>query len=135
MGDQNHTGRGSRSVRALAAAALVLGMHAFVASVFADELIVGDATSDPDDPASAQSVQRSVDSGDQPWRLDPLEVARADTAVFGINPDDPMQVVQEDAGAARVRAQHAGKVYEIGLTQPERPGPTGIWVVTSVNAI
>lgn len=34
---------------------------------------------------------------------------------------------------ARVHAQHAGNTYEIRLIQPARLGPSGIWVVTSVE--
>src|SRR5262249_12543721 len=93
------------------------------------------AASDLADPASAQTVQRSVDTGDQPWRLDPLQVAHADTAAFGLNPNDPMQLVRQEAGSAQIRAQHAGKTYEIGLIQPARLGPSGIWVVMSVHLI
>lgn len=92
-----------------------------------------DAATDLVDPAAAQSVQGAVDAGDQPWRLDPLEVARADARAFGISPGDPMQLVHEEAGAALVRCQHAGKTYEIELKQPARLGPSGIWVVTTIR--
>jgi hypothetical protein len=85
------------------------------------------------DLSSAQPVQRAVDAGDQPWRLDPLEVARADTAAFGFGPNDPMDLIQEQPGAARVRAQHVGTSYEIRLIQPARLGPSGIWIATSVR--
>jgi hypothetical protein len=85
------------------------------------------------DLSSAQPFQRAVDGGDQPWRLDPLEVARADTAAFGFGPNDPMDLIQEQRGAARVRAQHAETNYEIRLIQPARLGPSGIWIVTSVQ--
>lgn len=110
----------------------------------ADGVVVADAiawvgplgsnpASDLADPASAQTVQHAVDTGDQPWRLDPLQVARADTAGFGFSPDDPMQLTHEEAGSARVHAQHEGHAYEIRLIQPARLGPSGIWVVTSVQ--
>jgi hypothetical protein len=92
-----------------------------------------DSASELADPASAQTVQHAVDSGDQPWRLDPLQVARADTAAFGLGPDDPLQLIGEESGSARVRAQHAGRTYEIRLIQPARLGLSGIWVVTSVQ--
>lgn len=92
-----------------------------------------DATSDLANPASAESVQHAVDTGDQPWRLDPLQVAHTDTTAFGMSPDDPMQLVHEEPGSARVRAQHAGKTYDIGLIQPARLGPAGIWIVTTVQ--
>jgi hypothetical protein len=85
------------------------------------------------DLASAEPVQRAVDTGDQPWRLDPLEVARADASVLGFGPTDRMQLVEEKAGSARVRARHAGVTCDIQLIQPARLGPSGIWVVESVQ--
>lgn len=85
------------------------------------------------DPASAQSVQHAVDTSDQPWRLEPLQAARADTAGFGYSADDPMRLMHEEAGPARLRAQHAGNTYEIRLIQPARLGPSGIWVVRSIQ--
>jgi hypothetical protein len=87
------------------------------------------------DLASAQPVQRAVDKGDQPWRLDPLEVARADATALGFGPNDPMDLAQEQAGTAQVRAQHAGNSYEIRLIQPARLGASGIWVITSVQLV
>ena len=106
--------------------------------VIADAIAwVGPLGSDPandiSDPAAAQIVQHAVDTGDQPWRLDPLEVARADTAAFGFSAADPMQLIDQEPGSAHVRAQHAGKTYEIHVIQPARLGSSGIWVVTSVQ--
>ncbi len=92
-----------------------------------------DAASDLVDTASAQTVQHAVDAGDQPWRLDPVEVARADTAAFGFSPADPMQLIDREIGSAHVRAQHAGNTYDIQLIQPARLGSSGVWVVTSVQ--
>ena len=87
------------------------------------------------DLAAAQPLQRAVDVGDQPWRLDPLDVARADATVLGFGPTDPMQLVEEKTGSARVRAQHAGATYDIRVIQPARLGPTGVWVVESVRGV
>jgi hypothetical protein len=87
------------------------------------------------DLAAAQPFQRAVDAGDEPWRLDPLEAARADAAVLGFDAHDPMQLVEATRGSALVRAQHAGASYEIHLIQPARLGPTGIWVVEAVGRL
>ena len=87
------------------------------------------------DLASAQPVQHAADTGDQPWRLDPLEVARADAAALGFGPDDPMDLAREQTGTAQVRAQHAGNRYDIRLIQPARLGASGIWMVTSVQLV
>jgi hypothetical protein len=87
------------------------------------------------DPTAAQPLQRAVDAGDEPWRLDPLEAARADGATLGFAATDPMELVETAAGSALVRAQHAGATYEIRLVQPARLGPTGIWVLASVRRL
>ena len=44
-----------------------------------------------------------------------------------------MQLVDTEAGSARVRAEHGGVSYEIRLIQPARFGPTGIWVVSAIR--
>jgi hypothetical protein len=87
------------------------------------------------DLATTLPVQRAVDAGDQPWRLDPLEVARADGTVLGFAATDPMQLIDEKPGSAQVRAQHAGASYDIQLVQPARLGVSGIWVVEAVRPV
>src|SRR6266542_3337356 len=87
------------------------------------------------DLTTTQPLQHGVDAGDQPWRLDPLEVARADGTVLGFAATDPMQLIDEKTGSAQVRAQHAGASYDIKLVQPARLGPSGIWVVESVRPV
>ena len=87
------------------------------------------------DLTTTQPLQHAVDTGDQPWRLDPLEVARADGTVLGFAATDPMQLIDEKTGSAQVRAQHAGASYDIKLVQPARLGPSGIWVVESVRPV
>jgi len=83
--------------------------------------------------APTPSLQQAVDNGDQPWRLDPLEVARAEAVALGLSAGDPLELVDRQPGVARVRAGHAGATYEIHLIQPARLGPTGIWVVDSIR--
>jgi hypothetical protein len=85
--------------------------------------------------AATHQFQRAVDAGDEPWRLDPIDAARADAAVLGFEAHDPMQLLESGGGSARVRAEHAGVSYEIRLTQPARLGPTGIWVVEAVGRL
>ncbi len=55
--------------------------------------------------------------------------------VLGFGPTDPMELVEENAGSAQVRAQHAGATYEIRVIQPARLGRTGVWVVESVRRV
>ena len=64
-----------------------------------------------------------------------MDVARADATVLGFGQSDPMELVEEKTGYARVRAQHAGTTYDIRVTQPARLGPTGVWVVESVRSV
>jgi hypothetical protein len=87
----------------------------------------------PLDPPATQPLQRAVDAGDEPWRLDPLEAARADATSFGFAPTDPMHLVETSAGYARVQADHAGARYEIRVVQPARLGRLGIWVVSKID--
>jgi hypothetical protein len=92
-----------------------------------------DASIGPEAVASARDLQRSVDAGDEPWRLDPLEAARADGVGLGLAASDSFQLVSVKAGVARVRAQDGSVSYDIRVVQPARLGPTGIWAVERVS--
>ncbi len=105
------------------------------AIVWVGPLGAGDVGIRPADVASARQLQRAVDAGDEPWRLDPLEAARADAVALGLSATDPFQLVSADAGVARVRAHHGQASYDIRVVQPARLGPTGIWVVERVSRI
>jgi hypothetical protein len=94
-----------------------------------------DLAAPPADLAATQALQRSVDSGDEPWRLDPVEAARADATSLGFAPTDPLELVQSGTGSALVRAEHAGATYEIRLVQPARLGRLGIWVVSQIRPV
>jgi hypothetical protein len=72
------------------------------------------------DVAATTSFQHAVDAGDEPWRLDPLDAARADTPILGFDAHDSMQLVRASDGSALVRAEHDGASYEIRLIQPAR---------------
>jgi hypothetical protein len=119
-------------------------VHGVALSDNADGVVIADAIAwvgplaRPDgvrltDGADAQPLQQAVDDGDQPWLLDPLEVARADAVALGLSAGDPLELVNRQPGVARVRAGHAGATYDIHLIQPARLGPTGIWVVDSIR--
>jgi hypothetical protein len=81
------------------------------------------------DFGKAEPLQRAVDAGDEPWRLDPLEAGRADAATLGFAASDRMELAETGSGSALVRAHHAGATYEMRLNQPARFGPTDIWVL------
>jgi hypothetical protein len=93
----------------------------------------GDGTVRPQDVAAAREQQRSVDAGDQPWRLDPLQAAQADAIGLGLAASDSFHVVSVEAGTARVRVRDRGVDYDIHLVQPARLGATGIWVVERIS--
>jgi hypothetical protein len=94
-----------------------------------------DGAGEPTDLNSTAPVQGAVDSGAQPWRLDPLAVAHAEATPLGLASDDPMRLVEERPGSALVRARHASSTYEIALSQPASADPHGIWVVDSMRRV
>ncbi|HSP36568.1 MAG TPA: hypothetical protein VLR26_02315 [Frankiaceae bacterium] len=83
--------------------------------------------------AQAQTLQQAVDAGHQPWRLDPVVVARA----FAV--DDlgwsRREVRQGDPHTVEVTNSGTGEIVSLQLGQPVREGSTGIWVVTRVDRI
>jgi hypothetical protein len=92
------------------------------------------------DSQDTAAMQASVDQGHQPWRLDPLEVARADSGQYGFDRDADAFVLlskeyAEGPGTylADVRATHGGVNYLIRLIQPEKQGESGIWVINSIT--
>ena len=103
------------------------------AVVWVGPIGAADASIGPEAVASAHALQRSVDAGDEPWRLDPLESARADAVALGLSPSDSFQLLSVETGIARVQAQDGSVTYDIRLVQPTRLGPTGIWVVDKVS--
>ncbi len=81
----------------------------------------------------AQQLQRDVDQGHTPWRLDPLQVAREDGQKLGFASGDRFELLRQTGGQATVRAVHGGQTYEIQLTQPAKTGPSGIWMIGEVR--
>lgn len=92
----------------------------------------------PRDPDAELALQVEVDRGHMPWRLDSLEVARADGQELGFAAGDGFTPGPAPSATttreAVVRVVHAGRPYEIRLIQPIRTGPDAIWVIDEVRA-
>ncbi|WP_297620041.1 hypothetical protein [Nocardia sp.] len=74
------------------------------------------------------ALQDAVNSGHQPWRTDPVQVAESFMlGTFG------WTGVQASAGnpAAVVVTDHSGHQVTLHLSQPATHGKGGIWVVDS----
>ncbi|HEY8476042.1 MAG TPA: hypothetical protein VIN09_04175 [Chloroflexota bacterium] len=95
----------------------------------------------PLDLTTAQRYQQAVDEGHQPWRLDPVQVARVEGEALGFSPQDQFELVDQyqssGSGTAHaiVRTVHDGAVYEIQLVQPVRVGRDGIWMINDVRRV
>jgi hypothetical protein len=80
----------------------------------------------------AGKVQRAVDDGHQPWRLDPAAVVAAyASGALGVT-GQPV-VKRAGAGSYTVAAPGGAAVATVRVAQPLRQGPGGIWVVTAVD--
>lgn len=89
----------------------------------------------PVDPVDVRRTQQAVDEGHQPWRRDPLEVAKATAPVLGFNPQtDRFRLLGADKGRAQVEVQRGSRLYIMHLVQPLKKGPAGVWIVESVSA-
>jgi hypothetical protein len=77
--------------------------------------------------AEAANTQHQVDQGHSPWMLDPAAVADSFArAVLGWSEVD---VTVEGPSAVRVADAGGTAAVELGVAQPARTGPGGIWVV------
>jgi hypothetical protein len=81
------------------------------------------------DAAEAAALQAEVDSGTQPWLLDPTEVAIAYAAAAHGWPDAEAYP-GPDGTSVDVRNAE-GDQLSLNLAQPARTGDDGIWVVTA----
>ncbi len=102
---------------------------------FAEEgVYVGEVALDMD---ALNDLQAMVDQGHYPWRLDPLEVARAEGERLGFDPArdtfDLLPTPDPATGQADVLVLHGDRFYIIHLTQPVRVGLGGIWAVVGVD--
>ena len=84
--------------------------------------------------AEVIELQKAVDSGHQPWRLDPLTAAKEEAFKYGFNKDDIFVLKQDMASAAvaKVEVSHAGKIYSIALVKPIQ-GEDKIWVIQNIE--
>src|SRR5579875_3914891 len=80
-------------------------------------------------------IQSSVDAGRHLWRLSPVRTAQVvGTRHLGLRNTDSYTFVEQylDPGSglqnAVVRVRHGSCEYLVQLYQPERQGPSGIWV-------
>lgn len=87
-------------------------------------------------------IQRSVDKGQNMWRLSPVRTAQeVGTVHLGLRMNDAYTFVEQyrDTGSglmhAIVRVKHKSCRYLVDLFQPERQGSKGIWVVESVTEV
>ncbi len=92
------------------------------------------------DPTISGQQQASVDGGHQPWRLDPVAVAAAESGQYGFDTTNDAFVLKnkefnDSAGTwtAQVTATHSGYNYTIHFIQPETQGDTGIWWLQSIS--
>jgi len=87
-----------------------------------------------------ETLQKSVDEGSQPWRLDPHMVALNEGTSLGFSQaSDTFTLISKveqgeysGAGEATVEARHQDSTYVIQLIQPVKQGDKGIWVINSV---
>jgi len=90
------------------------------------------------DLSRMKEIQNLVDQGNQPWRLDPVEVTKVDApANYQFSADDEytLSLKDENIGKAivEVKKVETGKVYEVVLIQPIIKGPKGIWAILSIT--
>jgi len=99
-----------------------------------EEVYVGEVELDMD---ALRQLQAMVDQGHYPWRLDPVEVARADGEGLGFDPAhdafDLLSSPDPAMGQVDVLVLHGDHFYIIHLTQPVRVGLDGIWVIVGVE--
>ena len=96
------------------------------------------------DLSSAAKIQKAVDDGHEPWRLDPLSVAEVEGQNdFRIscamnkgnkNPCDTYSLETRDKGQAVVTVTRDTQAWgKIELRQPIHQDTKGIWVVTKIE--
>lgn len=81
----------------------------------------------------AKALQVRVDTGQETWRKDPLEVARREAGGRGLLSNLEYALVSKESGKAIVTVDYKGKTYLITLVQPQKQGDQGIWVIKSID--
>lgn len=92
------------------------------------------------DAEAAARLQATVDAAQQPWRLDPVQVAGMTLEAEGITSTQAQFTRSElapEPGTGRprtlVRAATPTGAYEIDVVQPVRQGQGGVWVATALR--
>lgn len=92
------------------------------------------------DLARMKELQDLVNQGNQPWRLDPVEVVKADApASYQFSALDTYNLKSKDdvTGDAVVEViktkDSKTYIYEVSLIQPIEKGPKGIWAISSIT--
>lgn len=85
-----------------------------------------------------QEIQNLVDQGNQPWRLDPVEVVKVDTpANYQFSAEDEYQLISKDENIGKavveVKKTDSQRLYEVILIKPIIKGPKGIWAILSIK--
>ena len=91
------------------------------------------------DQEEIRELQKAVDEGHQPWRLDALMVAESEAIRrYGFNTDDDFKLKSEENNMAKIQVMHDGiygrDFYIIKLMKPVL-GETKIWVIKSIYKI
>jgi len=93
------------------------------------------------DYANLGELQRLIDEGHQPWRLDPSFVARVEVQKYGFTKEDADTLkfstyAQEELGTSMTKIQgeiqHKEKTYLITVGQPI-PGKGKIWTILKIS--
>ena len=89
-----------------------------------------------------QAVQEEVDKGSQPWRLDPVEVVKAEApASYELNATDTYTLKSKDVvvgeAEVEVKKNKSDKIYtySVRLVQPITKGDTGVWAIISIKGV
>lgn len=78
-------------------------------------------------------LQERVDSGQEVWRKDPLEVAKREAPARGFLPTLEYKLAPTQ-GYTSVQVDYV-KTYVITLYQPEKQGEDGIWVIRTISPV
>lgn len=106
------------------------GQKTFV-PVVADEVKTGHFDIDM---VKVNELQEAVNNGHQPWRLDPLMVAKAEALKYNFVAQDnfTLKELVKSLGLAKVEAVHNRTNYLITLIQIT-PGEGKIWILQKIE--
>lgn len=92
------------------------------------------------DPEKMKEIQALVDLGNQPWRLDPVEVTKTDAPPsYEFNAQDNYTLKSKDdvKGIAQVEVKkkkgEKTVSYLVNLIQPQTKGAKGIWAINNIK--